>query len=196
MLDDDIIKPTLLKELQDELLKSFMRFDESVARCYEGAIRTLADKGNPDRFRQVAHSARSITQLLSRKFDVEISEDEGCPKKLVEIFNHIIEEFEKALKLIPIPDGQRKKLYQNDLRNRFKSLLSGMSTSRGSMMLKLRSFFIDADKVGALNAQLRQTLKLTLKYWSQHYEYFTGVGKGNGEVNEDEFMLKWDQIHQ
>lgn len=68
--------------MKHELLK----IDRKAAKAYEGALRVLKDRQNPDRFSQSAHSIREVTNIISRKVSIphKAKKDDKTLKKKLE----------------------------------------------------------------------------------------------------------------
>ncbi len=84
---------------QQEIYKELLKLDKKAAEAYQGALRVLKDKENPDRFPQAAHSLREVSALISRKISIpqEMKKSEGSLKTKLE------KQFVEKLELLPSP---------------------------------------------------------------------------------------------
>ena len=65
-------KPLKLRGRRQKIYEALVDVDEALGNAYQGAIRVLGDRQNPDRIAQAAHSIREIANMISRRVDLPI----------------------------------------------------------------------------------------------------------------------------
>lgn len=84
------------------ICQELLRIDKKALQAYKGAIRTLQDLTNPERFVQSAHSLREVTSLISRKVSL--------PQEMVESQKYLRKKIEKKfvekVDLLPSPSEE------------------------------------------------------------------------------------------
>jgi hypothetical protein len=81
---------------QKKIIEELQKIDTKALQSYKGALKTIRDSDNPDRFSQTAHSLREVTGIISRRIVVP-QEKDGTLKKKIE------KEFVEKSELLPSP---------------------------------------------------------------------------------------------
>ena len=192
-----------LKEIKEAISFAFSAEEEKVYKCFksmgdgslatifEGTVRVMQYKSNPDRLAQAAHSIRKINMILTRddniKRDENIQGNDELDKKTLAVQSA----FDELLKHIPVSNGVAKEAEQQAARQKLNDLLDRIVIGAVSMRAKLKMLYGTPEKFESLPKPIQEALNSFLKNWSKAQEYFNGLSKSTISINETEFMEKW-----
>lgn len=186
------------RDLEKKLKRCFDRIGTgTIGKAFEGAVRILADEGNPYRYVQAGHSIRQVTNLLAREISRESVENNVTsePKSNIDvIFDEIRKAVDKAVELVPCNDEASKNEQSILASQRLEELLKGIASGKISMKQKLKSLFGTKDDFEKMTQQAKEAVRIVLNIWGKCHDYFNGVSKGDGKVDENAFRENWFQI--
>jgi hypothetical protein len=182
------------------LLNILGNINPALADIFRGALKTLSDIENADRFSQAANSIRGITDILVRNVKKEVKNNSNS--KIDHSQNGVLQKlkdyFDEALKLMPTDvESDDKFAQQRRAQQQFDDLSNTLLKGRLTQKQILKRYFGDKDDLARMPHFAKTSIAEIVSIWAKSHDYFVNVSHyGCPAIDENEFKENWQSIQR